>query len=100
LYEEFFKRVWIATLKKAKKDLLSEDIKIRNDALEWFLDDEFDVNTFYGVCFSLDFNPNDFRRKIFIETNITEKNIIEFLTERRKQKDQAKKNFIEAKKMQ
>ena len=98
MYEEFYKRVWIATLKKAKKDLLSKNTEIRNDALAWFLNDEIEANTFYGICFYLDFNPDEFRKKIFSETRITKKTILEFLDKQKKQKIQAKRKFIQLKK--
>jgi len=65
LYHEFYKWTWTAVLKRAIKDLSSPSSRIRKSALRWFLSDEIDINTFRGVCFTLDYNADDFREKLF-----------------------------------
>lgn len=65
MYHEFHKWTWTAVLKRAIKDLSSPSSRIRKSALRWFLNDEIDINTFRGICFTLDYNADDFREKLF-----------------------------------
>ena len=65
MYYEFYRWTWIAVLKRAIKDLVSPNKRIRESALRWFLSDEIDINTFRGVCFVLNLNADSFREKLF-----------------------------------
>jgi hypothetical protein len=64
LLSEFYKWTWTAVLKRAEKDLRSKNVRIKESALRWFLSDEFDVNTFCGVCFMLDMDAEKFRENL------------------------------------
>jgi len=59
--------LWTAVLKKAVKDLNSRSNSIRENVLRWFLNEEIDINTFQGVCFTLNLNAELFREKFFLK---------------------------------
>jgi len=50
--------LWAAVLNKAIEDLSSDNEYIRETAIRWFLNQDFHINTFRGVCFTLDFDPD------------------------------------------
>jgi len=72
LYHEFYRWTWTAVLKKAVKDLGSRSNSIRQGALRWFLNNEIDINTFQGVCFTLNLDAIIFREKLFNKFGIDE----------------------------
>jgi hypothetical protein len=67
---EFYRWTWTKVLKRAEKDLTSKNSTIRNSALRWFLSDIFDINSFYGICFILNYDPDEFRIKLLKKYNI------------------------------
>ena len=72
MYHEFYRWTWTAVLKKAVKDLGSRSNRIREDALRWFLSNELDINTFQGVCFTLNLDAEIFRERLFEKLGIHE----------------------------
>ena len=72
MYHEFYRWTWTAVLKKAVKDLGSRSNRIREDALRWFLNNEIDINTFQGVCFTLNLEAEIFKEKLFEKFGIDE----------------------------
>ena len=84
LYHEFYRWTWTAVLKKAVKDLNSRSNSIRENVLRWFLNEEIDINTFQGVCFTLNLNAELFRENLFKKLGINENEEREKLSRTRK----------------
>ena len=60
------KKLWTYVLIDALKTLNKGNPKDRREAYEWFLSDKYEyaINSFLGICETLDFDPNKIRGRI------------------------------------
>ena len=61
----------------AIEDLSSDNEYVRETAIRWFLNQDIFINTFRGVCFTLDFNPEQMCIKI-LKTYAKKKDLQKF----------------------
>jgi len=71
-------KLWTFVLNKAIDDLSSKSDQVRESALRWFLNQDFHINTFCGICFTLNYDLEKVRNKI-LRTHVKEKDLKKFL---------------------
>jgi len=58
------RRQGAAILIKAIEDLSSQSTDVRKDAAKWFINNDFYINTFKGICFDIDMDHEKILEKL------------------------------------
>jgi len=53
-----------AVLIKAIEDLFSSSADVRRDSAKWFINNDFYINTFKGICFDIDLDDKKILEKL------------------------------------